>query len=99
MGLFWDAPATLSERLLHFFATLPCDDSAATFRPLLAHSVVGHGSRVQPIPIERVMDGMRLGSCLTIQRLAPTALSVAAVILRRDMPDTQSFERDAELPS
>ena len=88
-----------SERLLHFFATLPCDDSAATFRPLLADSVVGHGSRVQPIPIERVMDGMRLGSCLTSQRLAPTALSVAAVILRRDALDAQSFERDAELPS
>ena len=72
-----------SERVLQFSATLPCEESASPLRSLFADSAVDHGNRAQFVAIDRVMEGMRLASCLASQRLAPIALSVAVVILRR----------------
>ena len=49
--------------------------------PVLADSVVGHGSRAPRIEMARVMDAVRLGAALTSQRLGDGVLSVARVIL------------------
>ena len=82
-GESWAAPVMPSARLLFFFANTPCEGASASDGHLVPDTALDHGSRVARIPIQHVMDGLRLGSVLRSQRLGQAALGAASAIVSR----------------
>ena len=98
-GESWAALVMPSARLVFFFANTSCEDTSVSDGDL-PDTALDHGSRLALIPIQRVMDGLRLGSVLRSQRLGEVALGAASAIVPRSAaPAAPALVRTMTLPS
>jgi len=75
-----DAPVMPSARLLRYFSSLECADILPPQVVWCSVQPAGHLSHIPPIPVQRVLEGVRLGAALKSQSLGGVALQAASAI-------------------
>jgi hypothetical protein len=74
-------PVMISPRLMRHCLTLPCHHMARHEGGFVEAESTGKGSRVRPIPLQRVLRASRFAVCLKSQALARSALENARTML------------------